>query len=74
MIDHPLNECDDHAHRCIAFAACRNKRYDGKKREGVMASMIGQDAERRRAWSVIAMAIVSATLWAAIIEGARILW
>lgn len=39
-----------------------------------MASMVGQDAERRRAWSLIAMAIVSATLWAAIIEGARILW
>jgi len=31
-------------------------------------------AERRRAWSMIAVATVSAMLWAIIIEGARAFW
>jgi VanZ family protein len=39
-----------------------------------MAYVTSDAAERRRAWSVIAMAIISVMLWAIIIEGARVLW
>lgn len=39
-----------------------------------MAYVTSDAAERRRAWSVIAMAVISAMLWAIIIEGARVFW
>ena len=39
-----------------------------------MAYVTSDAAERRRAWSVIAIAVVSVMLWAVIIESARVFW
>jgi len=39
-----------------------------------MAYVTSDAAERRRAWSVIAIAVISVMLWAVIIESARVFW
>jgi VanZ family protein len=39
-----------------------------------MAYVTSDADERRRAWSIIAMAVISVMLWAVIIESARVFW
>jgi len=39
-----------------------------------MAYVTSDAAERRRAWSVIAIAVISVMLWAVIIESVRVFW